>query len=129
VCERHIPELEARVQEFPELTLRSQFLALAYACAGRDEDALREALRSVEIAEEEGDRWAGIPGVYEHVARIHAQFGHVDDALDLLAKELTDPANPILTLGDLLVDPIWDPLRASSRFDQLLTRLEARQGQ
>jgi len=128
VCERHVPELEAWVRDFPKLTLRRAFLALAYACAGRDGEALREAQRAVEIAAAEGDRWAGIPGVYQYVARIHAQLGHVDDAIDLLANELTDPANPILRLGDLRVDPIWDPLRASPRFDLLLARLEARQG-
>ena len=124
---RDLDALEARVDEFPELSLRRQFLAMAYAGSRREDDAVREAQRAVEIAIDEGDQWSGIPSAWEWLARVYAEIGQIDDAVDILEDHLTNPERPWLRLGVLRLDPSWDPLRESPRFSALLTSLEARE--
>ena len=89
-------------------------LAFAYAGAGRNEDARKQAQRAVElysndaifrpwaertqilVAAMAGDRDSGIPGI------------------ELLLKE---PGGP--TPAELRIDPSWDPFRGDPRFEKL----------
>jgi TolB-like protein/Flp pilus assembly protein TadD len=89
-------------------------LAFAYAGAGRNEDARKQAQRAVElysndaifrpwaertqiqVAAMAGDRDSGIPGI------------------ELLLKE---PGGP--TPAELRFDPAWDPFRGDPRFEKL----------
>jgi hypothetical protein len=46
--------------------------------------------------------------------------GDLDNALALLDRSLQTPSG--VTIHELRLDPIWDPLRAHPRFQQMLTK-------
>ena len=51
------------------------------------------------------------------LARIYAMTGRVDEAVDELEYVLSIPAD--LSVWDLRLDPMWDPLRGDPRFEAL----------
>ena len=56
-------------------------------------------------------------------ARIHMMCGDLDNALALLDRSLQTPSG--VTIHELRLDPIWDPLRADPRFQQMLAKFGA----
>jgi hypothetical protein len=56
-------------------------------------------------------------------ARIHMMCGDIDNALMLLDRSLQTPSG--LTIHELRLDPVWDPLRADPRFQQMLAKFGA----
>jgi serine/threonine-protein kinase len=94
---------------------------LALAGLGRRQEALREARwlqQSVVYREDPyGSRY-----VAEERARILAQAGEVDDALDEIEQLLAGPG--FLSVHTLRLDPRWDPIREQPRFQALLAKYE-----
>ena len=62
------------------------------------------------------------PLVAEERARILAQAGEVDAALDEIEQLLVGPG--FLSVHRLRLDPRWDPIREHPRFQALLAKYE-----
>jgi len=108
---------ESAVAESPDDGPRHALLGLIYAGLGRCEEALAEGKRAVELLPETRDAFDGpILGVSR--ARILMMCGDFETALALLDRSLQTPAG--VTIHELRLDPIWDPLRRDPRFQQML---------
>lgn len=97
-------------------------LGLIDAFRGRKEDAIRKGRRWVELEEysmmEKNDASAAL-------ALIYARTGEPDEAIKLIEKLLTVPANRLtrifdMTQADLKWRWVWDPLRSNPRFQKIL---------
>jgi len=113
---------EKAVQESPEDGPRHALLGLIYAGLGRGEEAKAEAKRAVDLLPETKDAFDG-PILVISRARIHMLSGDLDTAFALLDRSLQTPSG--ITIHELRLDPIWDPLRADSRFQQMLAKFGA----
>ncbi|MEX1277162.1 MAG: hypothetical protein WEE20_14595, partial [Bacteroidota bacterium] len=92
---------------------------LALAGLGHRDEALREAhwlQQSPLYREDAFDR----PLLAEDRARILAQIGETDAALEEIEKLLSGPS--LLSDHTLRLDPRWDPIREHPRFKALLAR-------
>ena len=110
-------ELLARDPEFP---LALAELAMAEALLGARDQALRDAHRAVEVAEQSGDAWQK-PWTTHALAFVYAWTGDKDRAIAELARLLNMP----FPLGApdvhvLRVSPSFSPLRGDPRFEALL---------
>ncbi len=98
-------------------------LGLIDAFRGRKEDAIREGRRGSELSHfsmlEKNDASA-------HLALIYARTGELDEAIKLIERLLTLPANlglirdSSMTQADLKWRWVWDPLRSDPRFQKIL---------
>jgi len=89
---------------------------------GRKEEAIREALRAVELRPIAKDSVNG-PRLVTHLALVYAWTGERDRALEQLEKVATIPGvlgGFVVTYGDLLLNPCWDSLRGDPRFDKIV---------
>jgi TolB-like protein/Flp pilus assembly protein TadD len=91
-------------------------LGLALAGLEDSEDAVREGERAEALLPYPG---GGIESTLmpANLARIQVLLGHREKAIDLLMVVLSRPGP--LSAAWLRVDPFWDPLRSSPRFQQL----------
>jgi TolB-like protein/Flp pilus assembly protein TadD len=113
---------EKAVQESPEDGPRHALLGLINAGLGLCEEAKAEAKRAVELLPESKDAFDG-PILVISRARIHMLCGDLDTALALLNQSLQTPSG--VTIHELRLDPIWDPLRADPRFQPMLAKFGA----
>ena len=90
------------------------FLAWDYAGLGDKEKALAQARQGVTDYRNDVSSKPFTEGM---LAQIEARFGKTDAALDLVTRLLEVPAG--LTVGNLRVEPAWDPLRKDPRFQKL----------
>jgi tetratricopeptide (TPR) repeat protein len=103
-------------------------VAMLDAGLGRKEDAIREALRAVDLMPIAKDSYWG-PGLVANLALVYAWTGERDRALEqleLVAKipaALTYPAG--VTYGDFKFNPCWDSLRGDPRFDKIVAAAKA----
>jgi serine/threonine-protein kinase len=95
-------------------------LAHAWALAGlgKNEEAVREAQRGVDLVPLSADPLEG-PTFLEYQARALATAGEQEKAIDLLAKLLYTTGS-WMTPARLAAEPTWDPLRNNPRFQALL---------
>lgn len=114
---------EAAVRESPDDGPRHALLGLIYAGLGRCEEALGEGRRAVDALPEAKDAFDG-PIMVMSRARIHMMCGDADTAFALLDRSLQTPAG--ITIQELRLDPIWDPLRDDPRFQQMLSKFGTR---
>ena len=110
---------ERAVQESPEDGPRHALLGLIYAGLGRCDEAKTEAKRAVDLLPESKDAFDG-PILVLSRARIHMMCGDLDTAFALLEQSLKTPAG--ITLQELRLDPVWDPLRADPRLQEMLAK-------
>ena len=89
---------------------------------GRKEDAIREALRAVELMPIAKDSIEG-PGLVTNLALVYTWTGERDRALEQLETVATIPNGP--TYGDLRFNPCWDDLRGDPRFDKIVAAAKA----
>jgi TolB-like protein/Flp pilus assembly protein TadD len=89
-------------------------LAFAYAGLGEKEMALQQANQAVKDYETDA---VNKPAAEIVLAQIQARFGQTDAAIAALPHLLQVPAG--LTIANLKLDPLWDPLRKDPRFQQL----------
>jgi len=97
---------------------RYALLGQIYAGLGLKEEAIRKGEQAVELLPESKDALDG-PPVTLVLAKICVLVDEYDRALTLLEHSLSTPAG--ITPSGLQTDPVWDPLRANPRFQQLLS--------
>jgi TolB-like protein/class 3 adenylate cyclase/Tfp pilus assembly protein PilF len=90
------------------------YLAWAYAGLGEKEKALEQARHA--IADYDNDALAK-PFAETALAIVQAQTGDIDSAISVLPHLLEVPNGE--TVGDLRINPLWDPLRKDPRFEKL----------
>ena len=99
-------------------------LAVLDAMLGHGELAIREALRACELTPPA--RFPAAPVVRCNLAAVYAWTGRRPEAIDILGQWLNRPAGIALpaqpTIGDLKLNPQWDPLRYDEAFIGLLAK-------
>jgi len=83
----------------------------------RKADAIREGRRAVELLPMSSDANSG-PYMRSNLARIYMLVGEPDSAVAELEPLLSIPS--WISIPALRADPVWEPLRASPRFRQLV---------
>lgn len=109
--------LVARVTEAVPFLAPHSALGIAYAGLGRKEEAIREGRLGVQNLPTSRDAMTG-PDRVRDLARIYVMVGEYDAAIDQLDYLLSIPSP--LSAGLLYIDPFWDPLRSSARFQTML---------
>ena len=95
-------------------------LGLIDAALGRNEEALYEGRRAIELLPVEKDAIRGV-AIIKYSAMIAAWAGDNDLACEQLATALRYPTSP--SYGDLKLLPFWDPLRGDPRFERIVVSL------
>jgi TolB-like protein/class 3 adenylate cyclase/Flp pilus assembly protein TadD len=108
------------VRKRPENAKALMVLGQIDAGLGRNEDAIREGQRAVELLPVTKDAMNGSQ-LLIRLASIYAQVGETDRAFDLLEKGIHQPDVP--NYGSLKLEEVWDPLRKDPRFQKLVTSL------
>jgi TolB-like protein/Tfp pilus assembly protein PilF/predicted Ser/Thr protein kinase len=98
-------------------------LGLIDAALGRNEEALREGRRAVELLPVTKDAING-SAMIKYLAMIAAWAGDKNLACQQLAIAIRYPG-PI-SYGQLKLMPFWDPLRGDPRFDKILTSVASK---
>jgi TolB-like protein len=111
--------LEARLREHPKDFRALRALSWVYLALDRKTDALNIARRAVELLPLEKDAVLG-SGNLAALAEIQAQSGAVKEAVENLKKLLSIPAGETISIARLKIDPVWDPIRNDSAFQELL---------
>jgi Flp pilus assembly protein TadD len=110
--------LQAKVRRHPnEDPFYHAMLGLALAGLERSDDAVWEGEKAVALLPYPagGPESTLMPA---NLARIHLLLGHREKAIDLLTAVFSRPGP--LSAAWLRVDPFWDPLRSSPRFQRFL---------
>ena len=107
---------EQLVRDAPDDPFCHMQLGAILAGLGRKEDAINEGKKAVELLPESEDAVEG-PIATAALAEIYASIGEHDEAFLLLDHLLAAPHG--LTVPQLKLDPVWDPLRADPRFQKL----------
>ena len=100
--------------------------AMIDAGLGRQDEAVREALHACELCpvEAAGDV---APVVACNLAVVYAWTAQSEDACAVLEEWSAGPAGFHLpgqsTYGDLVLNPVWDPLRNHPHFEALVVRM------
>ena len=120
-------KLEPWAREHPTAPQAADSLALVYALMGRKEEAIAEARRAVELEPESKDALRG-PGHQANLALVYARTGEVDEAVALIERLLLTPG-PVdgpqaITLANLRLGWLWDPLRQDPGFQKILAAPE-----
>jgi len=98
----------------PDANGTPSVLAQAYAGLNEKETALQQAAQAVK--DYDGDA-VNQPQADAPLAQIQARFGEYDAAIAALPHLLGVPAG--ITVANLKLDPLWDPLRKDPRFQKL----------
>jgi len=110
---------EQRVKDDPSNAGAHSQLAEALACLGEKDAAIAEGMRAMEMLPESKDAFEG-PTITESLASVYTIVGDKDRAIELLDGLLARPST--VTVPMLRINPVWDPLRADSRFQALLDK-------
>jgi TolB-like protein len=94
-------------------------LAAVYAGLGQKDAALTAARRATELLPMSQDMLDG-SFYLARLAKIEAQVGESESALDHIKQLLAAPAGYEVSAASLRTDPAWDPLRKDPRFQKLL---------
>ncbi|HKR54547.1 MAG TPA: FlgO family outer membrane protein, partial [Chthoniobacterales bacterium] len=120
-------KLHAKWGDKPEGVEYLSTVAILDAGLGQKEDAIREALRAVELLPIARDSVNG-PNLVANLALVYAWTGERDAALEQLEKVAAIPGvlgGLAPTYGDLLLNPCWDDLRGDPRFDKIVAAAKA----
>jgi TolB-like protein/Flp pilus assembly protein TadD len=109
-------QLEALLAADPTEPRYRSALGIALAGLGRAEEAIREGREGVRLMPPAVEAWRGTYRVLD-LARIYAMTGRTADAVDQLAYLLSIPSE--ISVWDLRIDPMWEPLRGNARFEEL----------
>jgi serine/threonine protein kinase/Tfp pilus assembly protein PilF len=112
--------LSKKSQAAPSNALLLSALGVVDALLKRNEEAIAEAQKAAEILPISTDAMDG-PTVLANLAVVYAWTGESDQAFNQLAILSKTPHG--IYYGQLKKDPLWDPIRKDSRFDQLLADL------
>jgi TolB-like protein/tetratricopeptide (TPR) repeat protein len=111
-------DFAAQLVKAPKDSQRHVLLGLALAYMGRKEDAMREGELGVALAPIHEDAQNG-PYFQHQLVRIFILVGEPEKALDQLEPLLKVPY--FLSPGWLKIDPNFDPLHGTPRFQKLVT--------
>ena len=114
--------VEARLRERPNETSLIQ-LAWINLALGNKPEALRLATQAAQSAPIEKDALLG-SAILTGLAQVQARGGEPAAAVKTLQRLLAIPAGFSLSIGQLKIDPIWDPIRHDPGFQQLLAGKE-----
>jgi serine/threonine-protein kinase len=114
--------LEARLRDPDDgfVTLQLGWVNLALK---RNADALRLAHRATELLPVEKDALGGAP-LLAALGEIQARAGRPAEAVQTLHRLLSIPAGFAISVQQLKIDPVWDPIRNDPGFQQLLAGKE-----
>jgi serine/threonine-protein kinase len=115
--------LDSVIRELPDDWRVHASHGLALAGLARRDEALREARWLQQSVVYREDAYEG-PSVAEDRARILAQAGEAEAALDEIERLLAGPS--WLSVHTLRLDPRWDPIREHPRFKALLAKYAER---
>jgi TolB-like protein/DNA-binding winged helix-turn-helix (wHTH) protein/Flp pilus assembly protein TadD len=127
-----IPALEKWVRDAPNDPQRHGLIGLLYAYLHRNEDAIREVRRNIELEPESQDAFHGAMAAAD-LAMVYALIGEQDPAITLIERLLSTPGpfpgsgadSPSeITLADLRLRWEWDSLRSNPRFQKILASPE-----
>jgi TolB-like protein/Tfp pilus assembly protein PilF len=121
--EEALPLLEARLRERPDDTFVGMELAWVYLALQRNADALRLAREAAASIPIEKDAVTG-PTFQIGLAQIEARAGAPEEAVKRLQRLLSIPAGQVVSIARLKIDPVWDPIRNRSDFQELLSGTE-----
>ncbi|HTS01649.1 MAG TPA: protein kinase, partial [Thermoanaerobaculia bacterium] len=116
-AEEAMKAFEEQLRATPNDDQRHVDLGLSLAYLGRKEEAIREGQRAVQLLPVAKDAVNG-PYDQHQLVRIYMLVGEPEKALDQLEPLLKIPYS--LSRGWLKIDPNFDPLRGSPRFQKLL---------
>ena len=111
--------LEKRVQQNTEDHRLHSALGIAYAGLGRTEEAVVAGKRGVELLPPSKDALVG-PSRIVDLARIYTMVGDYDAALEQIDRLLSVPSH--YWVGQLELEPSWDPLRDQPRYRELIEK-------
>jgi TolB-like protein/Flp pilus assembly protein TadD len=114
---------ENLLREAPDDPARHAQHGLILAALGRNQEAIAEGKRAVELLPESQDAFDG-PQSTNALAQIYARVGQHDEAFRLLDHLLQIPNG--ITIPLLKLDPVWDPLRKDPRFQALIDKYAAK---
>jgi tetratricopeptide (TPR) repeat protein len=115
-----LPLFEAALKDRPDDTFAMAGLSWVYLALGRNSDALLLSRRAADTSPIEKDAVSG-PSVQTALAQIEARAGAPDEAIKRLRRLLSIPAGHVISIARLKIDPVWDPIRNSPEFQQLLS--------
>jgi len=110
---------EKYVADAPKEAKRRGRLAEALAWLGEKDAAIAEAIRATEILPESVDAFDG-PVCTQTLAEVYMIVGEYDKALPIIDGLLS--RNTQVTVAQLKVNPLWDPLRQDPRFLAILQK-------
>jgi serine/threonine-protein kinase len=115
--------LEARLREQPNESFALIELAWVNLALKNNAEALRLAGQAAEFAPVEKDVLTG--GAFlDGLAQIQARAGDATGAIKTLERLLAMPGGLYVSIAQLKIDPIWDPIRNAPGFQQLLLMKE-----
>jgi TolB-like protein/Tfp pilus assembly protein PilF len=117
------PVAEQSLREAPNDAFRHALLGQILAGLGEKDAAIAEGKRAVNLLPESEDALEGPKATLE-LAKIYTWTGETDQALLLLDHSLSNPSG--VTVSSLKIDPIWDPLRSSPRFQALIDKYDSK---
>jgi TolB-like protein/Flp pilus assembly protein TadD len=112
--------MEKVTREQPDYWEASCVLGVLDAAVGHKADAIQEGKRAMAMVPLQKDSRGGAQTIY-YLALIYTFVGEKDLALEELDKSARIPSG--VTYTDLLLGPLWDPLRSDPRFNKLLADL------
>jgi TolB-like protein/predicted Zn-dependent protease len=110
---------EKYVADAPNEAKRHSHLAECLAYLGEKEAAIAEAKRGTELLPESVDAFEGPLGT-QTLAEIYLIVGEYDKALEVIDGLLTRPTQ--VTVVQLKMSPLWDPVRQDPRFVAMLQK-------
>jgi tetratricopeptide (TPR) repeat protein len=113
--------LEQQLSERPDDLLRRKELAWVYLALDRKADALRLSKEAADMLTIEMDAILG-PAGQIGLAEVEAWAGQPENATKRLRHLLSIPCG--ISIVRLKIDPVWDPIRNHSDFQQLLSGSE-----
>jgi len=113
-------ELEHSAAEAAPSAERHSFLGLAYAGLGDSEVAISEGKKGLSLQASETDPFDG-PQREEAMAMIYSLLGDSEHATSILQRLLHINYAGAITAPELRIDPVWDPIRKDSRFQELVS--------
>jgi tetratricopeptide (TPR) repeat protein len=115
--------LESRLQQRADDVFALLQLSWINVALQRNTDALRFAHQATELASAEKDALLG-PTYLAALAEIQARAGDRAEAVKTLRRLLGMPIGYYISIQQMRIDPVWDPIRHDPGFKQLLAGKE-----
>jgi TolB-like protein len=115
--------LESRLRERPDDVPALLQLSWVNVALRRNAEALRLAHQATELVPIEKDALLG-PTYVACLAEIQARTGDAGAAVKTLQRLLSMPIGHYISIQQLKIDPVWDPIRTNPEFQQLLVGKE-----